>query len=356
MEQLPKIVQQRLQRRAQPGVHPDPDLLTAYAEKSLNDRERAHVLQHLAECADCRDVLSLAMPGIEPARAPGPERSNWLSWPILRWGALAACIVVVSAAVTLHYERREPMPSVAEKAPAAPADLRLEGEVSRQPAQQLATNIAVPSPARSESDLGAAGKLAKQREKGAATSMMSAQTEVSEAHGMALEQNKKVQEMTNNRLADIDAVRSADKPAGPVPAATAAPSAAKTTTIEGQVKGRNDALDDFPRASSETVTVESAATATREALARNAESKAKDESRANESQKEVQAVGGAGQDAALADRKVGAFSGGAAPAIPTTRRAFACGQQFTPLDPLRRRRSPALLRFRKDLADNSGSQ
>ncbi len=126
MEQLPKIVQQRLRGPAQPGVHPDPDLLTAFAEKSLNDRERARVLQHLVECADCREVLSLAMPGIEPALAPGPERSNWLSWPVLRWGALAACVVVVSAAVTLHYEHQESVRSVAEKVPAAPADLKLE--------------------------------------------------------------------------------------------------------------------------------------------------------------------------------------------------------------------------------------
>ena len=357
MEQLPKIVQRSLQRPPKPEVHPDPDLLTAFAEKSLNDRERAHLLQHLAECADCRQVLSLAMPEIQPALAPGPERSNWLSWPMLRWGALAACIVVVSAAVTLHYERREPMRSVAEKVPAAPADLRLEGEVSRQPAQQQAANIAVPSPARSERDLGAAGKLAKQGEKGAATRMMSAQTEVSEANGLAPDQNKKVQELTNNRLADVDAVRSADKPAGPVPAAAPAPSAAETATTEGQVKGRNDALDYFPSASSETVTVESAATPNREASARPAEPKAKDEFRTNESQKEVQAVGGPRQDAALGDRKADTFSGGAAQAASNrTRRADACRQQFTPLDPLRRRRSPALLRFRKDLADNSGSQ
>ena len=40
MEQLPKIAQQRLQATAKAGTHPDPDLLTAFAEKSLNERER----------------------------------------------------------------------------------------------------------------------------------------------------------------------------------------------------------------------------------------------------------------------------------------------------------------------------
>ena len=56
MDQLPKIVQQSLRGTAKPAIHPDPDLLTAFAERSLNDRERSHVLQHLADCADCRDV------------------------------------------------------------------------------------------------------------------------------------------------------------------------------------------------------------------------------------------------------------------------------------------------------------
>src|SRR6266851_1689197 len=127
MEQLPKIVQRHLQGTAKPGVHPDPDLLAAFAEKSLNDRERSQVLQHLADCADCRDVVSLAMPEIESTLAPGAESSRWLSWPVLRWGALAACVVVVSAAVTLHYERRQGGGTfVAEKIPAAPATLTPE--------------------------------------------------------------------------------------------------------------------------------------------------------------------------------------------------------------------------------------
>src|SRR5450755_1344748 len=98
MEQLPKIVQRGLRGTAKAGNHPDPDLLTAFAEKSLMDRERALVLQHLAACGDCRDVVALAMPQFEVAGSPSPgrsspERSLWLNWPMLRWGALAACVV-----------------------------------------------------------------------------------------------------------------------------------------------------------------------------------------------------------------------------------------------------------------------
>ena len=310
MEQLPKIVQQRLRGPAQPGVHPDPDLLTAFAEKSLNDRERARVLQHLVECADCREVLSLAMPGIEPALAPGPERSRWLSWPVLRWGALAACVVVVGAAVTLHYEHQEPLRSVAEKVPAAPAELKLEDEVSRQPGQKLAANLPPPSPELGR-DSGAAGKLAKQRAKSTDAGMMA---EEAGAPALAEEQDKKVQELSNNRLA---AVRSGDVPVGAVPAAAPAPSsAAKTAGMEGQVRARNDSLDYSSRASSEAVTVESA-TPAREMAAQTAERKAKDESRTNETQKEIQAAGGAGSAAALGDRKADRFSSPTAQGGPT---------------------------------------
>ena len=47
MEQLPKIVRERLQATAKPGAHPDPDLLTAFAEKSLSERERGPVLEQI---------------------------------------------------------------------------------------------------------------------------------------------------------------------------------------------------------------------------------------------------------------------------------------------------------------------
>jgi hypothetical protein len=62
MEQLSKIVQERLQATEKAGIHPDAGLLTAFAEKSLGDREQSQVLQHLAQCVNCREVVSLAMP------------------------------------------------------------------------------------------------------------------------------------------------------------------------------------------------------------------------------------------------------------------------------------------------------
>jgi hypothetical protein len=113
MDPLPKVARDRL--RASPSAeHPDADLLTAFAERSLSERERMQVADHLSRCAGCRQVVAVAVPETEPmsaaalsAQAAGPipavQRRFWRS-RVLRWGALAACVVVVSAAV-LTYRR-----------------------------------------------------------------------------------------------------------------------------------------------------------------------------------------------------------------------------------------------------------
>src|SRR5919108_6330763 len=126
MEQLPKIVRERLQA-SQAGAHPDPDLLTAFSEESLSPRERTQVLEHLSRCGECREVISLATP--EPVLSstphPGPSVSGWLRWPVLRWGALAACVVVVSAVGLLYRERlsRSEMQPMTDERNLAAADL-----------------------------------------------------------------------------------------------------------------------------------------------------------------------------------------------------------------------------------------
>jgi len=108
MSNQSNIVRERLKRNTPPaGDHPDPDLLAAFAEQSLPDRERTPLLEHLARCADCRDVLALSLPPLESSArgikdtAPG-QKAPWFSWPVLRWGTLAACVVIVGAAVLLR--------------------------------------------------------------------------------------------------------------------------------------------------------------------------------------------------------------------------------------------------------------
>ena len=73
-------------------IHPDAEMLGAFAEQALSATERDGVLQHLALCEDCRDVVALALPAMdltvtpveaesEAVRTPIPDktRANWLA-------------------------------------------------------------------------------------------------------------------------------------------------------------------------------------------------------------------------------------------------------------------------------------
>jgi hypothetical protein len=104
METVPKIVHQRLKARAVTVDHPDPDVLTAFSERSLSQLERDGVLEHLARCAECRQVVALALPAEEsPLLVVRPMRDQWLSWPRLRWGMIAAGVIVVASLGALRY-------------------------------------------------------------------------------------------------------------------------------------------------------------------------------------------------------------------------------------------------------------
>ncbi|MGA2980254.1 MAG: zf-HC2 domain-containing protein [Terriglobales bacterium] len=131
MTEVPKIVYDRLRaarpEQALPGrtqsepAHPDADLLAAFAEQALSATERDNLLQHLALCGDCREMVALALPdagvvavptaaGTETVRATAilvKSQWSWLSspkfaWPSLRWAALAAGIAVAASVLLLH--------------------------------------------------------------------------------------------------------------------------------------------------------------------------------------------------------------------------------------------------------------
>jgi len=121
MTELPNIVRERL-KAAPVGLHPDPNLLTAFAEQALSDRERTQVLDHLSRCADCRDVVALATPPTQSAAVVAgmdtghARNAPWFGWPTLRWGALAACVVIVGTAVLMQRNVKMPSaPSYAQK-------------------------------------------------------------------------------------------------------------------------------------------------------------------------------------------------------------------------------------------------
>lgn len=132
MQDVPKIVRERL--RATPAVnhlHPDADVLTAFAERSLTQRERAGVLEHLARCGDCRDIVALAVPAAEdvaqlqPALKPSPR---WLTWPALRWGLAAVGIVAIASIGFVQYKHSHEGTTVAYRAPAPQAAKEAKSE------------------------------------------------------------------------------------------------------------------------------------------------------------------------------------------------------------------------------------
>src|SRR6266700_2051492 len=115
MRQFAKIVSRGLLTQQIAGLHPGPELLSAFAENALLEAERAQLLQHLGACHDCREILYLAAP--ESAEAQKvlsfqPKRSSSL---VFRWAALAASVVIVTAAVIARY----PVFHARSKSPAA---------------------------------------------------------------------------------------------------------------------------------------------------------------------------------------------------------------------------------------------
>ena len=119
MDQISKLIRRRLQAAPdQETNHPDPDLLAAFTEKALAKTERLQVLEHLAQCSDCRDIVSLATPEFETTAAvTAASGSGWLGGSVLRWSALAASVAVVIVAVALpklsHHPSLVPTPQSA---------------------------------------------------------------------------------------------------------------------------------------------------------------------------------------------------------------------------------------------------
>ena len=110
MQDVPKIVLKRLQETEAAGTHPDADLLTAFAEQSLIESERARVMEHLARCSDCREVIAFALPATETVAVTAsrnPTRIAWLSRPVLRWSIAIAGIIAIASIGIVQYRQRQ---------------------------------------------------------------------------------------------------------------------------------------------------------------------------------------------------------------------------------------------------------
>jgi hypothetical protein len=107
VQKLPQFALSRLKQTVPDNRHPDADVLTAFAEQSLAGREQTEIMEHLSRCGECREVLAMALPASEvfvPAHVPA--RTSWLAWPVLRWGALAAALLVVTSIGVIEYRNQ----------------------------------------------------------------------------------------------------------------------------------------------------------------------------------------------------------------------------------------------------------
>jgi hypothetical protein len=134
MRKLPQIVRERLKAGTVVTGHPDAELLTGFAERSLLEPERSTILTHLASCADCREILALALPPTENlASASVAVHHSWFTWPAFRWGFATAGVAVIALGV-VELEHHRPAHSATIARQVAPTPISTETQRESQPA------------------------------------------------------------------------------------------------------------------------------------------------------------------------------------------------------------------------------
>ncbi len=168
MPEVPKIVYARLQGAAK-GSHPDANLLSAFAEQMLSASERESVLEHLAQCEECRETIALSVPALEAApeiavesarpasRILPARRRTWFAWNRLGWAGLAAGVLIAvgvlmtqSGKKNFEEARQTGAATVAQPAGKAESDKAAAPPSSevRTTAQNRLAELAVPAETR----------------------------------------------------------------------------------------------------------------------------------------------------------------------------------------------------------------
>lgn len=146
MEKVPQIVSERLRAAGVASNHPDADLLTAFSEHTLSGTEQAFVMQHLASCMECRDVVAFAMPASEGVQEfVRPSKTAWFTWPVVRWGAVAAGVALVASFGVVEYQHRHEAPANLAYSGSASLDKEAKNAAllapSETPVQDKAQNV-----------------------------------------------------------------------------------------------------------------------------------------------------------------------------------------------------------------------
>ena len=140
-------------------------------EKTLTERERTNVLSHLAQCAECRELAALSLPGEVEVAQPvsSTAKRQWSAWPTLRWGALAAALGAAAIVIVLHsypWRRQETVSKDIRPnrvASAGQAEHQSPSEFAAQPSPEAALAKAGPEPRGSSHETAKLEKGAGQR-------------------------------------------------------------------------------------------------------------------------------------------------------------------------------------------------
>ena len=122
----------------QPGLHPDVDVLNAFAENALPAHERTHTLAHLSACAHCREIVFLAQQAAPlPQSAPASAWHRWRNSVSLFGIGLGAAVL---AGAALFFVTLRPHPNTASSV------AMHEPQTLRPPAPTPPTTAALETP------------------------------------------------------------------------------------------------------------------------------------------------------------------------------------------------------------------
>lgn len=175
---LRQILQNTPEKGAAAGTCPEPEILAAYFERSLDDQEMAAYDLHLSQCSRCRDQQAAMVRAQLPVRTVvGDEpRRAWL-WD---WRWLAPATAVLAVAIVWYVRRSEmtaqkiqelptlamarssesPLQPLAENSPTPLSAAPANGALKKTERQDGALRGSAPAPADTESRELAARKAA----------------------------------------------------------------------------------------------------------------------------------------------------------------------------------------------------
>src|SRR5271155_126797 len=132
---------------------PDPEILAAYSEHSLDADESARYELHFSQCARCRDQLAAMVLAAAPAPVPRAPRASWI-WT---WGWLGLAPVTAALLIAAIFIARRP--SLNHPAENAAHPLLAMSQPSPQPMASAASQPATEPRAAAPSSFVSGGTL-----------------------------------------------------------------------------------------------------------------------------------------------------------------------------------------------------